>query len=131
VVDILGVEDIGASFNGKAAYHVSCQMLRGLGVSRHSQKLLNAVRGTELVGLARAEACCGFGGKFAGDYPEISEALVREKADYYIESGADVLVISEPGCLLNIGGYLSRNHPGKKAMHIANFLADGLKDGSK
>ncbi|MBI5116451.1 (Fe-S)-binding protein [Candidatus Poribacteria bacterium] len=129
VVDVLGLEDIGASFDGKAAYHVSCQMLRGLGLSRHAQKLLNAVRGTKLVDLARAEACCGFGGKFAGDYPDISEALVREKAAHYIESGADVLVISEPGCLLNIGGYLSRNHPGKKAMHIADFLVKGIQNG--
>ncbi|MBI4830074.1 MAG: (Fe-S)-binding protein [Candidatus Lindowbacteria bacterium] len=129
VVDVLRIEGVGASFDGKAAYHVSCQTLRGLGVSQQARKLMGTVKGAELVDLTRAEACCGFGGKFANDYPEISEALVREKVTHYLESGADVLVVSEPGCLLNIGGYLSRNHPEKKVMHIANFLTQGIRNG--
>jgi L-lactate dehydrogenase complex protein LldE len=68
--------------------------------------------------------CCGFGGEFANNYPEISAAMVEEKAASYLASGADILVACEPGCLLNIGGYLSRNHPEKKVMHLASFLAD-------
>jgi L-lactate dehydrogenase complex protein LldE len=41
----------------------------------------------------------------------------------FLASGADLLLLNEPGCFLNIGGYLSRNHPGKKIMHLASFLA--------
>jgi L-lactate dehydrogenase complex protein LldE len=44
----------------------------------------------------------------------------------YIDSGADLLLTAEPGCLLNISGYLSRNFPEKKAMHLADFLAGNL-----
>jgi L-lactate dehydrogenase complex protein LldE len=130
VVDIMGLEDIGGRFEGRAAYHESCQLLRGLGISEQPKKLIRAVEGTELTQLSGAQKCCGFGGEFAVKYPEISEAMVREKAAHYIESGADILIACDPGCLLNIGGYLSRHHPDKKAVHLAVFLADAVRNGS-
>jgi L-lactate dehydrogenase complex protein LldE len=123
IVDVLGIEDVGASFPGKVAYHECCHVLRGLEVSEQPKKLIRAVEGTELVAMNWAETCCGFGGEFANDYPEISEAMVREKVENYEESEADLLVLCEPGCLLNIGGYLSRNRADKKIIHIASFLA--------
>jgi len=128
IVDGLGVEDVGGSFEGKVAYHESCQLLRGLGVSEQPKKLIGGVKGAELEPLNRAEACCGFGGEFASNYSEISEAMVSDKVENYIASGADVLLACEPGCLLNIGGYLSRNYPEKKVMHIACFLAEAIQD---
>jgi L-lactate dehydrogenase complex protein LldE len=123
LVDILKVEDVGASFEGKVAYHESCHILRGLGVSEQPKKLIRTVKGTQLVPLNAADTCCGFGGEFANRYPDISESMVRDKAGDYLSSGADLLLLCEPGCLLNIGGFLSRNHPGKKVMHLASFLA--------
>ena len=131
IVDVLGIEDCDASFNGKVAYHESCHVLRGLGVSAQPRKLISSVKGTELVALRGAESCCGFGGEFANAYPEISTAMVQEKCDHYLESGADILILCEPGCLLNIGGYLSRNYPDKKAMHLAQFLETSLSPDSK
>lgn len=126
IVDILGIEDCGASFNSKVAYHESCHVLRGLGVSAQPRKLISRVKGSELIALNGAESCCGFGGEFANAYPDISQAMVQEKCENYLESGADILILCEPGCLLNIGGYLSRNHPDKKAMHLAQFLVTSL-----
>jgi L-lactate dehydrogenase complex protein LldE len=76
-----------------------------------------------------ADSCCGFGGEFANNYPDISEAMVQDKVENYLASGADLLLLCEPGCLLNIGGYLSRNHPEKKVMHLASFLAGDGKGG--
>jgi L-lactate dehydrogenase complex protein LldE len=128
VVDVLKVEDVGASFAGKVAYHESCHILRGLGVSAQPKKLLSAVKGTQLVPLNAADSCCGFGGEFANHFPDISESMVKDKVENYLMSGADLLLLCEPGCLLNIGGFLSRHHPGKKAMHVAGFLADNGKE---
>jgi len=129
IVDVMGVEDLGASYEGRVAYHESCRVLRGLGVSEQPKKLIKAVSGAELVPMQGAEVCCGFGGEFSTNYPEISEVLVSEKAANYIASGADVLVACDPGCLLNIGGYLNRNHPEKRIMHVASFLAEAIQDG--
>ncbi|RJP73509.1 MAG: (Fe-S)-binding protein [Candidatus Abyssobacteria bacterium SURF_17] len=129
LVDILGMENVGAVSESRVAYHPSCQLLRGLGISDQPRKLIRAVKGTELVPMERETACCGFGGEFANDYPEISEAMVKQKVKHYIASGADILVTCDPGCLLNIGGYLSRHHPEKKIVHLATFLANALRNG--
>lgn len=126
IVDVLAVEDVGASYGGKVAYHESCSLVNGLGVTEQPKKLIRAVKGAELVALNAADVCCGFGGKFSHAYPEISEPMVAAKVKNYIDSGADLLLTAEPGCLLNISGYLSRNFPEKKAMHLADFLAGNL-----
>ncbi len=123
LVDVLKVEDLGASFPGKVTYHESCHILRGLGVSAQPKKLIGAVKGAELVPLNNANSCCGFGGEFANEFPEISGSMLQDKVENYVSSGADLLLLSEPGCLLNIGGYLHRNHPGKRIMHLSTFLA--------
>ncbi len=127
LVDVLGVEDIGASFDGKVAYHEACHVLRGLGVSEQPKKLIRAAAGAEFVPLNAADACCGFGGEFSFHYPDISEVMVAEKAANFINSGADALVLCEPGCLLNISGYLHRHHPDRKVFHLATFLAGNGK----
>ncbi len=123
LVDVLKAEDLGASFDGKVAYHESCHILRGLGVSAQPKKLIQAVKGAELMPMNDADSCCGFGGEFANNYPEISASMLQDKVENFLSSGADLLILCEPGCLLNIGGYLHRNHPGKKVMHLASFLA--------
>ncbi len=129
LVDVRKAEDLGAAFEGKVAYHESCHILRGLGVSEQPKKLIRAVKGTELVPLQAADSCCGFGGEFANNFPEISASMVGEKVENFLASGADLLLLAEPGCLLNIGGFLSRNKPEKKVMHLANFLAGGGSEG--
>lgn len=123
LVDVLRVNETGAAFDGKVAYHESCHILRGLGVSGQPKKLLSAVKGATLVSMKQDDFCCGFGGEFASRYPDISEAMVEDKVHNYLASNADILILCEPGCLLNIGGYLSRNHPEKRVMHLASFLA--------
>jgi L-lactate dehydrogenase complex protein LldE len=129
LVDVLGVEAVGAAYDGKVAYHESCNLVYGLGVTEQPKKLIRAAKGTELVPMDRADVCCGFGGEFSHHYSQISEAMVADKVEAYVQSGADLLVTGEPGCLLNIGGYLSRHHPHKRVVHLADFLMNG-QDGS-
>ena len=123
LVDVLGVTDVGAAFDGKVTYHESCHILRGLGISEQPKKLIEKVKGCEYVPLNAAETCCGFGGEFSNNFPEISEAMVKDKVTNFINSQADVLLLCEPGCLLNINGYVHRHCPEKSVMHIASFLA--------
>jgi L-lactate dehydrogenase complex protein LldE len=126
IVDRMGVTDLGAAADERVAYHESCSTLNGLGVSEQPKALIRAVRGADLVELAEADVCCGFGGTFANSFAEISTAMVAQKARRFLESGADLLVMCDPGCLLNIQGYLSRHHPEHRAAHLAEFLADRL-----
>ncbi|MEK6303203.1 MAG: (Fe-S)-binding protein [Acidobacteriota bacterium] len=123
LVKVLGVEDVGASSSGKVALHQSCHLLRELGVKDETQRLLRAVRGIELVELERADVCCGFGGLFAMKYPQISGGILQEKLDCIANSGADVVVACDAGCLMQIAGGLSRQGIEVRTMHIAELLS--------
>ena len=123
VVNVMGVEDVGASYRGKVALHQSCHLLRELQVRVEPQRLLRAVKGIELVQLEHAEACCGFGGLFSIKYPHISGGILQEKIDSIKKSGADVVVASDVGCLMHIAGGLSRQGIATRTMHIAELLA--------
>lgn len=123
VVNVLGVEDVGAAYQGKVALHQSCHLLRELNVRTEPQRLLNSVKGIELVELERAETCCGFGGLFSIKYPLISGGILQDKIDSVEKSGADVIVASDVGCLMQIAGGLSRQGIATRTMHIAELLA--------
>jgi L-lactate dehydrogenase complex protein LldE len=127
IVDQKSINQLGAAFEGKVAFHESCSQLR-LRISDHAKRLLNGVEGIELLPMKGADVCCGFGGRFSIEYPEISNALVSEKVANFIASGTDMLVLCEPGCLLNIAGCISRNCPEKQVVHIATFLSDHLSN---
>lgn len=123
LVDVLGVEDVGASFPHAVTYHPTCHSLRMLGVGDRPTRLLRAVHGLRLVDLPAAEQCCGFGGTFAVKNADTSVAMGSDKARHVRESGAEVLVAGDSSCLMHIGGLLSRERSGVRVMHLAEVLA--------
>jgi L-lactate dehydrogenase complex protein LldE len=123
LVDVLGVEDVGASFPHRVTYHPTCHSLRMLGVGDRPTRLLRAVRGLELVDLPEAEQCCGFGGTFAVKNADTSIAMGSDKARHVRDTGAEVLVAGDNSCLLHVGGLLSRQRAGVRVVHLAEVLA--------
>jgi L-lactate dehydrogenase complex protein LldE len=123
LVDILGVDELGARYNGKITYHDSCHLLRNLRIHEQPRRLLSKVSGAEFIEMHDSDRCCGFGGSFSVKYAEISEAMVADKVDNIIDSGADTVVGCDMGCLMNIQGMLSRKKSAIKTMHIAQILA--------
>lgn len=123
LVDHLGTVDLGAHFSGKLAYHASCHLLRDLGVDRQPRALLAAVRGAELVELPGAEECCGFGGVFSAELPQISTEMLRRKMANIEASQADLVVSCDAGCITNINGGLHRMGKPPRAVYIAQVLA--------
>jgi L-lactate dehydrogenase complex protein LldE len=123
LVDVLGVDDLSAAYSAKVTYHDSCHLLRGIGVKELPRRLLRNVAGVEFIEMNDSDRCCGFGGSFSVKYPHISTAMVAEKVDNIIDSGADTVVGCDMGCLMNIQGMLSRMGSNVKVMHIAQVLA--------
>jgi L-lactate dehydrogenase complex protein LldE len=121
LVNVLQVEDVGARFEGKATYHMACH-LRGLGLQTEPERLLRKVRGLEYVPLERYDECCGFGGSFAVRFPQISGAMVCDKAAFIEKTGAGVVVATDAGCLMNIAGCLRRRGSAVRALHLAQVL---------
>ncbi|MEH7273962.1 (Fe-S)-binding protein [Neobacillus vireti] len=122
IVDVLKVEDVGARLEGKATYHTSCHMTRLLGVKQAPMILLQHVQGLEFTELPGKERCCGFGGTFSVKMGNISEQMVEEKVCSVEETGADLLIGADAGCLMNIGGRIGRKGLPVKVMHIAEVL---------
>lgn len=125
LVNVLGVSDVGARFPHTVTYHASCHGSRLLGVKDEPLRLLSAVRGLSLVPLVRCEDCCGFGGTFAVKLSSISGAMVDEKVEHVKATGADYVVGTDMGCLLNIAGRLSRRGLPIKTLHLAQVLDSG------
>jgi Fe-S oxidoreductase len=128
LVDVLGVSDVGAYFPHRVTYHPTCHSLRMLGVGDRPTRLLEAVRGIELVDLPHATECCGFGGTFAVKNADTSVAMGADKARHVRDTGAEVLVAGDSSCLMHVGGMLSRQRAGVRVMHLAEVLASTEED---
>lgn len=123
LVDRLGLAAIDGYFPHRVTYHDSCHLSRGLGIACQPRKLLDSITGLELVEMIGSDTCCGFGGTFAVNYPEISTAMVDEKIDNILATGAEVVTGCDISCLMNIEGRLTRRGESLKVMHIAQILA--------
>jgi L-lactate dehydrogenase complex protein LldE len=123
LVDVLGVEDVGASYPHRVTYHPTCHSLRMLHVGDKPLRLLRAVRDIDLVELPAAESCCGFGGTFAVKNADTSTAMLADKLAAVAATGAEVVTAGDSSCLMQIGGGLSRLRVGTRTAHLAEILA--------
>jgi L-lactate dehydrogenase complex protein LldE len=128
VVDVLGTEDVGAYFPHRVTYHPTCHSLRMLGVGDRPLRLLRNVRGIDLVELPHWDECCGFGGTFAIKNPDTSAAMLADKMEAVIQTGAEVLCAGDRSCLMHIGGGLERIRAGVRTLHLAEILASAEPD---
>ncbi len=119
----LCLTDVGASYPHKVAYHASCHGLRSLGLGDGPEALLRGVKGLELVAIERKEQCCGFGGTFAIKNADVSTAMLEEKVQTVLATGAEECTGCDNSCLMHIGGALHKLHAGTRTRHIAEILA--------
>ncbi|MCP3970721.1 MAG: (Fe-S)-binding protein, partial [Rhodobacteraceae bacterium] len=126
--DVMDYHPQGVRYDGVATYHDSCSGLRDLGVHGQPRAMLAEVEGLQTVNLEGNDECCGFGGTFCVKYPDISNAIVTDKADKVVATGADTLLGGDLGCLMNMAGKLSRKGSGVNVYHTIEVLA-GMADG--
>jgi L-lactate dehydrogenase complex protein LldE len=123
LVDVLGVEDVGAYYPHRVTYHPTCHSLRLLRAGDRPLRLLRRVTGIDLVQLPDAEVCCGFGGTFAVKNAPVSTAMLADKMRSVLATGAEVCTAGDSSCLMHIGGGLSRLNAGTATVHLAEILA--------
>ena len=123
LVDVLGVEDVGARYPHRVTYHPTCHSLRLLRVGDKPLRLLRNVRELDLVELPEAESCCGFGGTFSIKNADTSSAMLADKMGAVLDTGAEVVTAGDASCLMHIGGGLSRLEAGVRTVHLAEILA--------
>jgi len=125
LVNVLHVEDLGASLLGKATYHDSCAGLRECRIKEEPRKLLSKVRGLNLLEMNDVETCCGFGGTFAVKFEPISVAMADQKVTNALATGADYIISTDLSCLMHIEGYIRYRGVKLQALHLADVLATG------
>jgi L-lactate dehydrogenase complex protein LldE len=125
ITDVLGLENVGAVFPHRVAYHASCHSLRVASIGDRPYRLLQQVRGLELLQHAGADQCCGFGGTFSVKNSGVSTAMVTDKARAVAEVNPEFLVSVDSSCLMNIGGALAKRGSTIRTLHLAEVLAAG------
>ncbi len=123
----LGPDDFSPS-NRKVTYHASCHLCRGLGVRKAPHELIRA-SGSDFGQASEEETCCGFGGTYASNFPQISERILKRKLADFQQTGADLLVTECPGCVLHLKGGVTRQGMSMEVEHLAEHLADQMKPG--
>jgi len=122
LVDKLGITDVGARWDGVLTYHPTCHALRGMKIDRQPRALLANVRGAQIMDLPAAEDCCGFGGIFSVEHPELSAEWLKRKITNLESTQSPTLVVLETGCLMHIAGGLHRQKKTQRVVHIAEVL---------
>ncbi len=111
------------AFQATVTYHDSCHLVHGLGVREQPRQLLRSIPGVRLVELAESDLCCGSAGSYNLTERAMAHELARRKADNIIATGADYVVLSNPGCEFQIAAELKRRGFRTRVVHIADFLA--------
>src|SRR5690606_25961969 len=122
LVRVLGRTDVGARYPARVTWHDACHGLRDLGLRDEARHLLRAVEDLELEEVEGCDACCGFGGAFAVDHPELSVAIADRKIGAIADAGGDAVVSGDVGCLLQLEGRLRRLGVPVRALHLAEVL---------
>lgn len=125
LVNVLQVDDFGATLDIKATYHDSCAALRECSIKKEPRQLLSKVKGLQLVEMNETETCCGFGGSFAVKFEPISIGMADQKVINAKATGAECIISTDHSCLMHLDGYIKHKYPGMRTLHLADVLASG------
>ncbi len=122
---VLKIENYGAQLNVKATYHDSCAALRECKIKEEPRRLLEKVKGLQLVEMDDTDTCCGFGGTFAVKFEDISHAMADQKITHALNTGATHIISTDLSCLMHLQGIITKKNAPITTIHIADVLASG------
>jgi L-lactate dehydrogenase complex protein LldE len=125
LVNKMNVTNVGAVLVGTATYHDACSALRECKIKDEPRKLLQNVKGLELIEMEDTDVCCGFGGMFSVKYEPVAVGMADNKLRNAIATGADYIISTDASCLMHLDGYISKQEMKIKTLHIADVLAAG------
>lgn len=127
-----------AKFHHKVSLHNSCHGVRELGLSSPSERniprfnkikdLLQMVEGIDIREPERVDECCGFGGMFSIEEPDVSARMGHDKIARHVATGAEYIIGPDSSCLMHMQGLLKKDKQQDKIkfIHVVEILANGL-----
>ena len=125
LVNELKVTDVGASYLERITYHDSCAALRECDLKTEPRKLLQKVKGLELIEADNCEVCCGFGGTFSSKFEPISVAMAEQKVEAALDLKVKSIVSTDLSCLMQLDAYIKYHNYPLSVLHIIDVLAQG------
>jgi Fe-S oxidoreductase len=107
-------------------YHDSCQGLNALDLRDEPRYLIEKVMGDTIVELAENRMCCGFGGSFSLEQPEVSRRLMTRKLDNAQATGAMTVITDNQGCIMHLRGGIDADGRPMRVRHIAELLVERI-----
>ncbi|MHB1654202.1 MAG: L-lactate dehydrogenase (quinone) large subunit LdhH [Desulfitobacteriaceae bacterium] len=108
----------------KVTYHDSCHLKRKMGVYKEPREHLSNINGIELIEMKESDHCCGFAGSYSIKFPEMSAPILERKLQNIDATGAEVVAVDCPGCLMQISGGLDQQNSQVKVKHTAEILLE-------
>ncbi len=112
---------------GRVTYHDACHLAHAQRITQQPRELVKAVAGKNFVDMPEADVCCGSAGTYNLTEPEMAGRLQRRKTENILKIGADLVITSNPGCLLQIRAGLEKAGSSAQVMHIADYLAQAIQ----
>lgn len=107
---------------GKVAYHAACHLVHAQKIAQAPLSLLKSIEGIEPVPLNEAEHCCGSAGIYNILHTEMSLDVLSRKMDNIERTGADTIVTTNPGCLLQLQKGIRDRRSSMRALHLVELL---------
>lgn len=122
--DLGGLAEAGDETPLTITYHDSCHLKRELGVFQEQRELLKATKGINLVEMEESDVCCGFGGTYSIKLPEVAAPILAKKISHIQDTGASVVAVDCPGCLMQIRGGMDAHGLPTEVKHTAVIIAE-------
>jgi len=106
----------------KTTYHDACHLAHPQHITKQPRELIRSLVGGNFVELPESDVCCGSAGSYNLTEPAMAERLQQRKIENILKTGAQVVVTTNPGCLLQIRVGLRKAGSKIEALHIADFL---------
>ncbi len=121
-LDCLGIPPPPGRIPLKATYHDACHLAHAQRITAAPRRLLAQIPGLEIRELPESEICCGSAGTYNLLHPRMADRLGRRKLENILATGAEVVLASNAGCLLQIMREIRRAKAPVVAMHPIELL---------
>ena len=134
--DVLKPKSLPGRFPHVVSVHNSCHGVRELGLSSPSERnvekfskikdLLKMVDGITVKEPERPDECCGFGGMFSVEEPDVSVQMGTDKLERHMATGAEYITGPDSSCLMHMQGIAKRLGKPIQFIHVVQILSAGL-----
>jgi len=115
----------------RVTYQDPCHLVHGQGIRRQPRDLLRRIPGLELVEMEGSDRCCGSAGIYNLVQPAYSRQILEEKMAAVKQTGADLVVAPNPGCMLQIASGIRAFGLGTHVRHLIDLLDQAYAAGER